>query len=473
MVTLEISSNEIRIMEVEKDRVIRWARQLLEPDVMDGELVVNPQALGAAIRRLMSSSGIKINEVVCSVSGLYSLSRVTLVSVPLGGSVSYQALLDAAYEVMPIVEDEVYLSWQYLGSIEGGQQNLVVSVPRDIIDGEMQALRVAGVSSRVLDLKAMAVIRAVNRKQALIINIESTSYDVILVVDGMAEIMRTNAWDPVELSMEERAEHLALNLELTTGFYNSQHTEYLLDPATPLIITGQMSEDDDLIGLLKNRVNYGIEPIIPPLECPPNLPVPQYAVCIGLALKGTHSAPEDTEQGTYPLPDINLLPERYKPWRPSGRQIYATFAVIAVIALLFPMYQFTSNAMDKTAKLENELSTLNTLLSMRQLELAKREPLQKAIDEYYAILDEDAGVTEDLEFIRNEAKILGVKIEGLVHNISGISFSCITDSYLVFREYKKVLEESGRFTTPITPPEGYPYINSGTILITPLTGQSE
>ena len=469
MVTLEISSDEIRVIEVDRGRVVSWARQILEPGIMDAESVLDPQGLGIAIRRLLSSSGIRTNEVICSVSGLYSLSRIVLVSVPPGGTVSYQAVLDAAYDVMPIAEEEVYLSWQSIGSIEGGQQVLIISVPRDIINGNMQALKVAGIKSRVLDLKAMAVMRAVNNPKALIINVETTSFDIILVNDGILEIMRTNAWNSAELSTEEKAEQLALSLELTTGFYNSRHSELPLAPDTPLYVAGQMTEDFNLIDILEDRVSCNISTFFPPLECPPNLPVAQYAVCIGLALKGTQSVIENLEEGIHTFPDINLLPAEYKPWRPSGRQIYATFAIVAVIALLMPMYNMTMNAMSKTAKLEAELTSFNNLLDMRRLELSKREPLQNTIDSYYSILSADDTVTDDITLIRDEAKRLGVSISGLQHSINKISVSCTADSYILFRKYVKALEDSGRFSTPVVPPEGYPYIKSGHILITPIT----
>ncbi|GAI49724.1 unnamed protein product, partial [marine sediment metagenome] len=121
------------------------------------------------------------------------------------------------------------------------------------------ALRAAGVNPRVLDLKAMALVRAVNREEALILNIEPTSFDVVMVVGGIAEIMRTTAWQEGDLSEEEQAEHLAVALDLTVGFYNSHHPSYPLDPATPLFITGQMSGDLTLIDKLQERVGYPIE----------------------------------------------------------------------------------------------------------------------------------------------------------------------------------------------------------------------
>jgi hypothetical protein len=335
-----------------------------------------------------------------------------------------------------------------------------------MIDGVMRALGVAGLKSRVLDLKALAVIRAVNRSHALIVNMEAGCYDVMIVVNGLAEIMTTTAWKPDEMSIDERAEHLALALELAVGFYNTHHPEYQFNPDTPLFITGLMSGDYSLVEKLKERVIYKTEEIRPQLECPPNLPVSQYAVNIGLALKGSHSTGSEDE-GLYSLPDVNLLPGQYKPWRPTSRQTYATLAIIAVVGLLFPLYQITMEAMDVTAKMEAEFNSLNSLLELRKAELAKRDPLQKAISSYESLVTVTGDVTGDINFITSKADELGIEILSVTHDIDSIAISCQADDYMVFREYKVALEDSGRFTTPVVPPEGYPYIKGGTIKVTP------
>ncbi len=466
MITLEISSTAIRLMETDGGRVIKWASLSLESSMFQEEVISDPQALSAAVKQLMTSSGIKGTNVTASVSGLYSLSRIVMVPTPLGESVTHQAVLDAARGVMPLSEDELYLSWQTIATGEGGQQVLVVSVPRDVIDAEVRALKAAGLNPRILDLKAMALIRAANREQALILNIEPTSFDMIVVVNGIPEIMRTTAWQPGDLSVEDKAEHLAVTLELTVGFYNSHHPVSPLDPATPLFITGKMSGDLALMEKLQARVGYPVEPLAPPLECPAHLPVSQYAVNIGLALKGTAPPKKPTQVG-YLTPDINLLPQVYRPWKPSARQIQVFCAIVAAIALLFPLYQITAEAMGKTTSLETKYAIINSELERRQAELKSREPLQKTIAEYRTIVDMGGGFTENLEVITSLAGELGIEVQSITHEGGSITIICQGDSYTTFREYKTALEESGRFFTPITPPEGYPYIKGGPIKLEP------
>ena len=414
----------------------------------------------------MTSSGIQGNEVIASVSGLYSVNRILTASELTGESTTPEAIVEAAKKVMPLPADEMYLSWKTIATGEGDQRVLVVGVPRDVIDTEVRALRAVGVNPRILDFKALALARAVNREQALILNIEPSNFDIVMVVNGLPEIMRTLAWEQDNLTLEDKVEHLVVTLELTAGYYDSIHPNTPLDPATPLFITGQMSGDLTLIEKIQDRVIYPVEQLAPPLQYPAHLPISQYAVNIGLTLKGTAPS-KNLEQGGYSPPDINLLPTVYHPWKPSTKQVYFILSLIAAIALLFPLYQVTSGAMDKTAVLQKRYDILNNELQQIQLEIQNRAPMREAITEYHTLVAMGGGFTEDVEVINSEAEKLGVEVQSITHEGESITIACQADSYTTFRDYITALEESGQFSTPIPPPEPYPYTSGGTINLEP------
>ncbi len=464
VVTIEICSTAIKLMETEGASVTRWATSLLEPGTFNDEILSDPPALSAAVKEFMASNGINSRNVTASVSGLYSLSRIVIVPVQSGGAVTQQAVLERANEVMPFSEDELYLSWQNISAVEGGQQVLVVGIPRDIIDAEVRALKMGGVNPRALDLKAMALARAVNKEQTLILNIEPTTFDIVIVVNGVAEVMHTTAWREGDLSPEEKAEHLAVALELAVGFYNSHNPGIPLDPATPLFITGTVSGDVTLREKFKNRIVYPIEPLAPPLEYPEHFPVSQYAVNIGLALKGMTAAKSPVQSRT--TLDINLLPQIYRPWKPSTRQRYFFVVIIALIALLFPLFQLYSGAAEETTILEKRYSLINTELQRRQLELAKRDPLQKVINEYQTIVAMGGGIVEDVNVINSTATEFGIEMQTITHRGNAISFNCQADSYLTFRNFIAALKESGQFSLVTSPAERFPYLTGGDITIT-------
>jgi len=451
--------------------VSRWASISLKPGEVKGEVVLNPQALSEKVKQLMISSGIKGRKVTASISGLYSVNRIVTVSSLPGELTTQEAVLEAARETIPLDTDGLYLSWQIIATGEAAQEALVLGVPQDVIDTEVRALRAAGINPHILDLKAMALARVVNKEKALILNIEPSSFDIVMVANGIPEIMRTIAWQPDSLTVEEQAEHLATTLELTADFYNSHHPDTPLDPATPTFITGQMSGDLALMENLQAMLRYPFEPLAPPLEYPAHMPVSQYAVNIGLALKGKTPSRE-VGQGDYFPPDMNLLPAIYHPWKPSARQLYFVGFVIIAVVLLFQLYQVAGDALSKTANLEARYNILSSELQLRQLEIKNRLPLQNAVKEYRTIQDMDGNFTEDLKVINSETEESGVQLKSIAHTGDSITIQWEADSYIAITNYLEALGKSGRFATPIPLPEtGYPLITSGTTELQPQTSE--
>ncbi len=469
VLSLDIDSAVIRLMETKGGRIMKWASLPLKRDVVKNGVVLDPQALGIAIKQLMNASGIKGRTVAANVSGLYSVNRILKRTNMPGKLITEEAVQASAQEIMPLPLNKLYLSWKSIQGKNDGEQEqvLLVGVPHDTIDAEVQALRSADIRSSLLDYKALALARAVNKAEALILNIESDSFDMILVARGLPEIMHTNAWKPDELTMEQRVEYLAVKLELAVGFYNSHHPEGLLSPKTPLIILEKMTGDVTLKEKLQARLEYSSEPLVPPLECPANMPVSQYAVNIGLSLKKMATS-KNPLNGRYLAPDIDLLPKIYRPWKPSARQIFLFCLIMALIALLFPLYGMTSAAMAKTASIQTSYRVANQKVQQKQLIIKNRLPMENAIRDYSTILDKHGGFSQELNVIMGDAGKPGIHLSSVDHQGKNIIISAAADDYTVFRNYIAYLEASGQFSIPIkSPPEQFPYNKEGKLDITP------
>lgn len=465
VVTLDISQTGIRIMETRGGVVRKWADALFEPEEAEHTAPGGEPALGAMVRQLMVSSGIKAKSVIASISGMYTVSRIIpMTSLPPAPTLE-EAVNEVAREIMPVPTEHLYFFWQTVSSNEGERQVFAVGVPRDVMDEKVRALKIAGISPQVVELKAMALARAVSKEQALILNIEPTNFDIIMVVKGVPEIMHSLAWQQNSMSIEDAAEYLATKLEMTVDFYNSHHLDSSFDTTNPLYITGHMSAEAELIEKMQAKLGFNIEQLTPQLECPVFLPVSQYAANIGLAMrKEMPRISSDGGVGFLPL-DMNLLPQAYRPWRPTATQLYAAVVLIAAIALIFPLFQVTTESMGQTAVLQSQSDILNNQLMLKKMEIERREPLQRAIGEYNSVVTREGSFHEDITVIMKEAEKLDVEVSHIVHKGSEMDVSCDAKDYLSFRAYLTALEESGRFATPIPPPEGYPYTTGGTITI--------
>ncbi len=467
LVTLEIDNSGIRLLEIRGQEVVKWAVRPLSPGLFENEVVTNPRALGIAIRQLLKSNGIKVRNINASLSGLYSLSRiVSLPASPSREAVTQEAVLEKVKEVLPFSEEEIYLSWQPI--VNTGEENrvLVIGTPRNLVDGQVKAVRAAGSRIRVLELKAMALVRAVDRKQALILNIEPSTFDSILIADGVVQSMHTASWQPDGMSENDMAEQLTVVLELTIGASNSSRPGILFDPATPLYITGSMSDDQQLAAAIMSRVVYPAGKIVPWLECPPHFPVSQYAVNIGLASRRPNAAKKPAVSEMVPL-TMNLLPQIYRPWKPTSRQIYVFLSVTAIIALLFPTYNLISNVNAKTINLKTTYDRGKAQMERRQSELAKREPLQKFLGTYQSIVDMDGDFMEDLSVITDNAAKFGVEVTGINYGGGSIVVSAAADNSTAFRDYILALRVAGRFSTVTGPSELFPPPTEGQIRLVP------
>lgn len=164
---------------------------------------------------------------------------------------------------------------------------------------------------------------------------------------------------------------------------------------------------------------------------------------------------------------MNLLPQIYRPWRPSARQIYIFLAVIAIIALLFPTYNLISNVMTKTASLKNESAVLNNGMVRRQAELARREPLQKFLGTYETIINMGGGFIEDMKVITDKAEEFGIEMPTITHSGESIVIPVKAENSIVFRDYLTALQKSERFASVSIPAKPFPDITESTITIIP------
>jgi hypothetical protein len=123
----------------------------------------------------------------------------------------------------------------------------------------------------------------------------------------------------------------------------------------------------------------------------------------------------------------------------------------------------TAEVMGKTIALEQRSAVLDNQLALMKVEIERREPLQKAVSEYNTIVTREGSFSEDIRVIMKEAEKLDVAVSAISHGENDVTISCAAEDFQPFRDYLLALEESGRFATPIAPPEGYPYTTSGII----------
>ncbi len=180
-------------------------RHIPEGLVFEGE-VIDSAALGKELKAFMKDSPLKGKSVHLGVGNQKVIVRT--IEVPemdeeeLRGAIQFQA-----QDYIPIPVDEAVLDFQVVRRYAdeegvGMQQVLLVAAQRDMIDGFMDAARVAGLKVDGIDVSAFALIRALAPQVAFvdqgsedqgayaIVNISSSVSSLVVALDGVPKFTR-------------------------------------------------------------------------------------------------------------------------------------------------------------------------------------------------------------------------------------------------------------------------------------------
>jgi len=369
-VALNISASSIKILSLKGRQVKKWASlDLTGGPVRDG-LILQPQAVGEAINALFKSTGMPRDRVITSIAGLSFTYR--FINLPrMKPSLLEEAILRAARKEISLPLDELYLSWQPIPGKEDEQTYFILGVPRNLIDTAVQTLKIAGVEPYLMDLRPLALARTANRSDAIVVNLEPDCFDIVFITSGIPTVIHTITPRGEGATLEDNIRRLADELTKTAAFYQSNHPEVKLSPATPLLLTGDLAAEAPASALLQAEIEYPIEPLVPPVEFPDSLPVASYAASIGLALKRTPpKTPARGENNRFFDIDINILAGKYR--KPKAKPVPARYLLLGIflvvaVVLLFPLYQAQTHLKAENTILETDLNNVSWELNLAVL----------------------------------------------------------------------------------------------------------
>jgi len=283
-VTLMIESQDFRFLSLRRGRIHKWGSVSLQPGQVTSGMVSDPQEVGRLIDETFATEGLNRKNVIVGLCGMRAIPR--LLRLPrLKASLLESAVSREARREMPVSVENLYLSWQVLPG--GGEQQRVylLGVPRELVDAQLRTLEAAGIRPVSMDLKPLALVRAVGQTEAVIACLEGDILDIVLVVDGLPAIMRTFALDGRDMSPREKLDRLANELTQTIRFYNDSHQTAAIKPNTALYVAGGLLSQPQAIEYLRQVGDRPVELPPAPIPCPPDMPVGMYLTNLGLALK--------------------------------------------------------------------------------------------------------------------------------------------------------------------------------------------
>jgi hypothetical protein len=292
--TINFEGNEIRFLVLRGKNILAWQTRKLPPDQMSQGFIHNPKAVGNVVKTgIKEIKGSKKNLVTC-VSGQRAVHRIMrLPDIP--DKLLAETIERKARQEFAIPIEDTDLSWRIISRSDKQILLYVLAVPKIVIDTQVETLREAKIKPRVMGIKALALQRIVNQANALIVNLEEFSMDVIILVNHIPVLIRSIPLNTGDLTGEAKVDLLGQELARTTKYYNESNKKNRLAEDTPLYLSGALFSSTDLDARLEDRTNlierfqlrtpYPLRPPKPNLDLPEKFPLLRYAVNLGLALK--------------------------------------------------------------------------------------------------------------------------------------------------------------------------------------------
>ena len=369
--TLYIDDTNLRLMVTKGKRIKKMADLPLQLGSTEVRTDIKETEVVTRIKHLLKANKVRTKKVIVGLSGLHCLSRpMTLPQLP--KAMLAEAVKREAKRVLPVPLDQLYISWQTTPVAEGKIQVFLVAIPRRIADNALKVMHQAGLKPYLMDIKPLALARVVKEATAIIVDVQATEFDIVIMTNGIPQPIRTIPFPTEALSQQDRLSKITEDLSRTIEFYNSNNPEQPLTSSVPIFVSGELAEEPELCNSLSAELGHPVLPLSTTLKCPKNLDPTGYMVNIGLALK------ELTKEAGPLVVNINTLPAYLHAKPISLTRIAVIPTVAAVISLIVGGVMVIQSASANIASINDQLDMANHLLEQRQ---AKKDELKGNITE--------------------------------------------------------------------------------------------
>ena len=364
VVTLYIDDTSIRLLVTDGKSIIERAHSPLETGLVESGIVVNQEEVAARIIQLLEDRQVHTKKVIVGLSGAHSLTLV--LNLPqLSDNLLAEAVMREAARVLPVPLEQLYLTWQTIPATERRIRVFAIAIPRNAADALLKTFRRAGLTPYMMDIKPLALARMVNEPTAIIVDVQPTEYDIVIIGDGVPQPIRTISVPPEErLSWNGKLPMITDDLTRTIEFYDSRNPESPLVPSVPIYVSGELADEPEVCQSLSDRLGRSVMRLSLPVSYPLGSYPSRYTVNLGLAIKGLSSKSNSASL----VAGIDVLPSAYQPKSFSFTRVLAlTGAVIAVALIVSQITMVRINASGINT-LNSNLETITRLIEQKQLQ---------------------------------------------------------------------------------------------------------
>ena len=450
--SIYIDDTSIKLMVTRGKRVSKLGDVPLDTSLMNTDTDDKHNELVTKIQHLIKTNKIGTRKVIVGISGLQCISRpVVLPQLP--KTMLEEAFLREARRVFPVPPEQLHISWQIISESEGNMKAFMIAVPRHIADPLLSALDQVGLKPYLMDIKPLALTRLVKEPTAIIVDVQATEFDMVIMSDGIPQPIRTISLPQETTSLLDKMVIVKDELRRTVQFFNSNNHENPITADTTVYVSGELADEPDVYEALSQETGYRVMPLMSPLKCLKQLDTSHYLANVGLSLK------ELPKESGSVLPNINTLPVSYLPQQVNLNRVMAVPVAVVAIGLVILLAMTIQNASDTISNSKSKLDATEIMIEAKQTQkkelsssieavksqIAGIEAVRDGyIDTYDSFGEIGDQIDNDLLATVNEM-VPGLVIRSISHSGVSIYLQGWSDSEQEVMEYVRKLQDTGRF----------------------------
>lgn len=283
-VTASVEGNSFRALILTNGRIVDWSAMTVGARSARGSQINDPISLGTDLDSAFGQLRWPRSNVAWALPGYQASIRI--LELPgLRGAELRQAIEEEFERILGASMSDFFLSWQRLEGRVRQRNVFVVAIPQTTVLSAIEALDVANIQARTMDLRPLALARALGCTDAVVTNLEDGCLDIVVVDRSVPSIVRSLPLVGASAAKDAAQSRLVEEIERTLVFYDDSNPDHPLDLEAPIYLTGSLATGIGLAERVRTVTRHPIGRLKPAGTFPPECPVAEYLVALGLALK--------------------------------------------------------------------------------------------------------------------------------------------------------------------------------------------
>jgi Tfp pilus assembly PilM family ATPase len=283
-VAASLEGSSLRLLSLENGHVVGWSDLPVVERAARGSQINDPVVLGAAVDEAFADLDLTRRNVAWALPGYQSTARVLELPSLRGDELRY-AIEEEFERILGASASDFYLSWQRLAGRVRQRYVFVIAIPKATVLGAIEALEAAEIQPRTMDLRPLAIVRALGCADGVVANLEEGSLDIVVVDRSVPAVIRSLPLVGPAAARDGAQNRLVEEIERTLAYYDDSNPDHPLDVDAPLYLTGSMATGIALAERLRAVTRHPIGRLKPLGVYPPEFPIADYLVALGLSLK--------------------------------------------------------------------------------------------------------------------------------------------------------------------------------------------